>query len=186
MLVVFSFDNFRSYLVGTKVVVYTDHATIKYLKCEILKHQLNISLNIIGGGNLSKRNRINNIINSGKANIFFIQESKWREVDSSIIRSLWRNHEVGWSYSSSLGQSGGIITMWNEGFVRPISSFKGEGYLKLKLAWKSDIYYAVNIYSACGISLKRKIWSELIKLKRKLSDGLWIMGGDFNVIFSFF
>ncbi|KAI5412396.1 hypothetical protein KIW84_057170 [Lathyrus oleraceus] len=100
------------------------------------------------------------------------------EVDSSIIRSLWRNHEVGWSYSSSLGQSGGIITMWNEGSARPISSFKGEGYLELKLAWKSDIYYAVNVYSACGISLKRKIWSELIKLKRKLSDGLWIMGGN--------
>lgn len=28
---VFSFDKFRSYLVGTKVIVYTDHAAIKYL-----------------------------------------------------------------------------------------------------------------------------------------------------------
>lgn len=27
---IFSFDKFRSYLVGTKVIIYTDHATIKY------------------------------------------------------------------------------------------------------------------------------------------------------------
>ncbi|PIN10158.1 DNA-directed DNA polymerase [Handroanthus impetiginosus] len=29
--VVFAFDKFKSYLVGTKVIVYTDHAVIKYL-----------------------------------------------------------------------------------------------------------------------------------------------------------
>ena len=27
----FAFDKFRSYLVGTKVIVYTDHSAIKYL-----------------------------------------------------------------------------------------------------------------------------------------------------------
>lgn len=31
LALVFAFDKFRSYLVGTKVVVYTDHAVIKYL-----------------------------------------------------------------------------------------------------------------------------------------------------------
>ena len=31
LAVVFTFDQFRAYSVGTKVTVYTDHATIKYL-----------------------------------------------------------------------------------------------------------------------------------------------------------
>ena len=31
LAVVFTFDKFRAYLVGTKVTVYTDHAAIKYL-----------------------------------------------------------------------------------------------------------------------------------------------------------
>jgi hypothetical protein len=31
LVVVFAIDKFRSYLVGTKVIVYTDHATLKYL-----------------------------------------------------------------------------------------------------------------------------------------------------------
>ena len=31
LAVVFAIDKFRSYLVGTKVIVYTDHAALKYL-----------------------------------------------------------------------------------------------------------------------------------------------------------
>ena len=31
LAVVFTFDKFHSYLVGTKVIVYTDHSAIKYL-----------------------------------------------------------------------------------------------------------------------------------------------------------
>ena len=31
LALVYAFEKFRSYLVGTKVVVYTDHATIRYL-----------------------------------------------------------------------------------------------------------------------------------------------------------
>jgi hypothetical protein len=31
LAIVFSIDKFRSYLVGAKVIVYTDHAALKYL-----------------------------------------------------------------------------------------------------------------------------------------------------------
>ena len=31
LAVVFAFDKFRSYLIGTKVIIYTDHSAIKHL-----------------------------------------------------------------------------------------------------------------------------------------------------------
>ena len=31
LIVVFAFDKFRSYLIGSKVIMYTDHSAIKYL-----------------------------------------------------------------------------------------------------------------------------------------------------------
>ena len=31
LAVIFAFDKFRSYLLGSKVVVYTDHAALRYL-----------------------------------------------------------------------------------------------------------------------------------------------------------
>ncbi|PKA64917.1 hypothetical protein AXF42_Ash011519 [Apostasia shenzhenica] len=32
LAVIFAFDKFRSYLIGTKVIVYTDHSALKYLR----------------------------------------------------------------------------------------------------------------------------------------------------------
>lgn len=31
LVVLFAFDKFRAYLIGTKVIVFTDHSAIKYL-----------------------------------------------------------------------------------------------------------------------------------------------------------
>ena len=31
LTVVYAFDKFRSYLIGSKVIVYTDHSTLRYL-----------------------------------------------------------------------------------------------------------------------------------------------------------
>lgn len=61
------------------------------------------TLNIRGGGNISKRKRINNIISTGKAEIFFIQESKLRVLKSSIMKSFWRNPDMGWSSNNAMG-----------------------------------------------------------------------------------
>lgn len=55
MAVVFAFYKFRLYLVGTKVIVYTDHATIKYLiakkdvklrliRCMLLFQEFNLDI----------------------------------------------------------------------------------------------------------------------------------------------
>lgn len=129
---------------------------------------------------MSKRNIISQIISSGNAKILFIQESKLKIMDSIIISSLWRNQEVGWSSSNANGQSGGIITLWKKDFVDPIYSFKRDGFLRLKMRWKNNMYYVINAYFACCIILKMKIWSELLDMKNKMVDGIWILGGDFN------
>ncbi|CAK8533292.1 unnamed protein product [Lathyrus sativus] len=89
------------------------------------------SLNIRGGDNLSKRKRINCLIKSGNADLFFIQESKLKLVEANLVKELGRKKEVGWSYCSSIGFSGGIITLWNESIFSPVFSFKGGGFLGL-------------------------------------------------------
>lgn len=66
--------------------------------------------------------------------------------------------------------------------IIPIFSFKGKGFLGLKLSCRNDVYYAVNVYSACSIRFKRKLWSELLGIKKKMTDELWILGGDFNAV----
>ena len=38
LAVVFAIDKFRSYLVGAKIIVYSDHAALKYLLTKMLNH----------------------------------------------------------------------------------------------------------------------------------------------------
>ncbi|XP_058777373.1 uncharacterized protein LOC131651709 [Vicia villosa] len=133
-----------------------------------------------GGGNFLKRKKVNSIISQGKADIFFIQESKLEVVDCATVSCFWRKVDVGWSFSKSSGASGGLIMLWKEGSFDVIHSFAGAGYLSIKLRWKGKNYYIVNVYSPCELNLKRKLWRELLSLKAKFSYGEWIMGGDFN------
>lgn len=47
--------------------------------------------------------------------------------------SLWKNEKIGWSYSSATGVSGGCIILWKEGLFEVIASFKGGGFLEVKI-----------------------------------------------------
>ncbi|XP_058780621.1 uncharacterized protein LOC131654295 [Vicia villosa] len=140
------------------------------------------SLNIRGGGSLVKRKSISNLISIGRADIFFIQESKLKEVDLKIVDSLWKNEKVGWSFVQSEGRSGGLITMWKEGAMEIILSFRRGGILGTKVKWKGVIVYLVNIYSPCSLRGKKELWKDLLELRAIFSDGYWLMGGDFNAV----
>ncbi|XP_058739159.1 uncharacterized protein LOC131611049 [Vicia villosa] len=99
-----------------------------------------------------------------------------------VARSFWTSSETGYSFSNSLGMSGRLLVLWNEGKVEVMNSFKGEGFLGIKVLWKGNFYYVVNVYSSCELAKKRSMWHELLKMKDSFVDGEWIIGGDFNAI----
>ena len=76
--------------------------------------------------------------------------------------------------------SGGLLTIWKEGMVEVLNSFKGECYLGTKVLWMGNIYYVVNVYSSCDLSKMKQLWSNLLELKETYKDGEWTIGGDFN------
>ncbi|XP_058762006.1 uncharacterized protein LOC131635401 [Vicia villosa] len=140
------------------------------------------SFNIRGGGNLIKRKRIAQIVKNGKEDIFLIQESKLETVDVGIVNSLWPNEKVGLSFSGSSGASGGLITIWKEGVCEVLFSFRGEGFIGIKVIHKGLPFYIVNVYSPCTLQLKRKLWKDLLQCKSYFTDGEWCIAGDFNVV----
>ncbi|XP_058733490.1 uncharacterized protein LOC131605112 [Vicia villosa] len=142
------------------------------------------SFNIRGGGNLIKRKRIAQIVKNGKADFFLIQESKLESVEEGIVKSLWPNEKVGWSFSGSSGAAGGLIIMWKEGECEVLFSFRGEGFLGIKAIHKGFPFFIVNVYSPCSLQSKRKLWKDLLQCKSDFSDGEWCIAGDFNVVVS--
>ncbi|XP_058775987.1 uncharacterized protein LOC131650289 [Vicia villosa] len=126
------------------------------------------SLHIRGGANALKRRRVEALIKKGNADIFMIQETKITSLKDDVARSFWNFSEIGFSFSNSI--------------VEIVHSFKGEGFLGIKVAWKGHFYYVANVYSSCELVKKRASWEELLRLKDIFIDGEWIIGGDFNAV----
>jgi hypothetical protein len=40
----------------------------------------------------------------------------------------------------------------------------------------------VNVYSKCDLASKRRLWSDIIRLKEEYGDGIWCVVGDFNAV----
>ncbi|XP_058783306.1 uncharacterized protein LOC131657982 [Vicia villosa] len=99
-----------------------------------------------------------------------------------VAKSFWNVKGIGFSYSNSSGRLGGMITLWKEEEVEVIMSFKGEGYIGVKVNKNNNFFYLVNVYSSCDIAKKRIMWRKLLDLKEDFNDGEWIIGGDFNAI----
>ncbi|CAK8566094.1 unnamed protein product [Lathyrus sativus] len=114
--------------------------------------------------------------------MFLIQESKISNMEDFVAYSMWSKMDVDFSFSNSIGFSGGLITLWKSDKVEALNSFKGEGFLGTKVIWKGKIYYVVNVYSSCVLSKKKDLWSNLLSLMDSHKDGEWIIGGDFNAV----
>ncbi|XP_058766452.1 uncharacterized protein LOC131640058 [Vicia villosa] len=103
-------------------------------------------------------------------------------MNEEIAKSFWASSEVGYSYSNSRGRSGGLLSLWNNEKMEVLFSFKGEGFLGIKLKWDLNLYYIINVYSSCDFPKKKALWEDLLSLKEKYKDGEWIVGGDFNAV----
>src|SRR3954470_15631087 len=95
------------------------------------------TLNIRGGVNALKRRRVNSLINKGQADIFLLQETKISNMNEVWAKSFWSSSEVDFSFSNSMGRSGGFLTIWRKDVVEVLSSFKGEGFLGIHVRWNN-------------------------------------------------
>ncbi|XP_058751965.1 uncharacterized protein LOC131625083 [Vicia villosa] len=136
----------------------------------------------MGGGSLIKRKKIRSLITKGRADFFLIQETKLKDINEAMVRSLLGEDDMDFSFSASEGLSGGLLSIWRTQTVSVLASFSRPGFLGSKVLWKGDYFYVFNVYSACALPLKRILWTRLIDLKNKYQDGEWIIAGDFNVV----
>ncbi|XP_058726433.1 uncharacterized protein LOC131597778 [Vicia villosa] len=97
-------------------------------------------------------------------------------------KSFWREEGINFSVSDSEGMSGCLITLWNSSKLKVVCSFKGTGFLGIKVLSMDKVFYVCNVYSPCSLSTKRVLWKNLLNVKDKFNDGEWLIGGDFNSV----
>ncbi|XP_058765950.1 uncharacterized protein LOC131639469 [Vicia villosa] len=89
------------------------------------------------------------MITKGRADFFLIQETKLKHFDESMVRSLWGEDGMDFSFSDSEGLSGGLLTIWRTETVRVVASFSGQGW---RVDYRGDFNAVKKRSERCGLS----------------------------------
>ncbi|CAK8531153.1 unnamed protein product [Lathyrus sativus] len=135
-----------------------------------------VTFNARGCCSSVKRRRISQVLLRGKADISMIQETKCNKMEAGFVNSMWSTVDKNWSAQNSVGNSGGILSMWNTTRISAFSSFSGKGFLGLHLVWNNHNLVVINVYAPCNPADKRRLWRDLINIKSNFHDAGWILG----------
>jgi nicotinamide riboside transporter PnuC len=115
------------------------------------------SINVRGLGGRFKKKKVKEFISTNHLDFVAIQETKLGLVNESLCHFLWGNTFCNWSFVPSVGNSGGILSIWCSSKGKSVFSFVGPGFVGVCLYWgvASARCFIINVYSKCTLGGKR-------------------------------
>ncbi|KAL8536327.1 hypothetical protein ACS0TY_011813 [Phlomoides rotata] len=106
------------------------------------------------------------------------------EVNKRVCKSFWGNSPFDWAWLGSVGNFGGILTIWNSKVFQKISDWSRTGMLVVNDRWveEGSDCTIVNIYAPNSVAQKSELWKILHSLVRQISTASLCIIGDFNAI----
>lgn len=144
---------------------------------------IGISWNIRGLNSRIKRSSLRKLIIQNDPHFVFIQETKMEVCNSKIIKSMWNAPNIEWLFSPSVGNSGGLITMWNGDFFKSSSHRIERNWIAICGLLPSCHFNGtlINIYNPCLKDERAIIWNDIIDFHSMLSYPCLLLG-DFNEV----
>ncbi|XVF05232.1 hypothetical protein REPUB_Repub05bG0154300 [Reevesia pubescens] len=106
--------------------------------------------------------------------MFIIQETMLEIIPVNKVSRLWRDDNFDWLFVPSVGNSDGLLSIWDKGSFAMESSIIKERILFVKGSWLALDFNCVicNIYAPCETDRKNTLWKEILILR-----SLWIVLG---------
>jgi len=142
------------------------------------------SFNIRGLGGRIKKRKVCEFISANHLDCVLHQETKLSTVFEALCHYLWSNSFCNYNFTPTVGNSGGILSIWCSSRGRPVFSFSGPGFVGVCLEWGVLRHrcFIVNVYSKCSLAMKRLMWEKLLEVKSSLRGDLWCVAGDFKSV----
>nr|KAJ0203968.1 hypothetical protein LSAT_V11C500292530 [Lactuca sativa] len=142
-----------------------------------------LSLNVRGIGETHKVNWVKRLKVRNRSSFVGIQETQLRNIEAIDVHGCWDSDEFGFSATQASGRSGGILSLWDANVYNVTNTIKSKHFLITIGDWEGipgDTIIA-NVYGPHELTEKRRVWEELLQIKRA-KDGTWIVFGDFNTV----
>jgi hypothetical protein len=131
-----------------------------------------------------KRRKIRDLVRCENVDFLAIQETKMETFPDNFVVNLWGSNDCGWAVLPAVGNSGGILSVWNKVKLSLIFTFIGDGFVGVCLDCLDENRkcFVINVYAKCNIRDKRSLWCNILMSKEGFGDGLWCVVGDFNSV----
>ncbi|XP_021986210.1 uncharacterized protein LOC110882519 [Helianthus annuus] len=112
-----------------------------------------------------------------------VEEMKRSDMADFDLSKLWGNRDFGSDFVGSIGQSGGLLCMWDSRSFEYSGSVRKRNFIIIKGRLKgfNESLCVVNVYAPQSIRAKQELWYE-INVEMALEEGIWLAAGDFNAV----
>ena len=143
-----------------------------------------LSYNVCGLGGSVKKIMVKELVFNHKVDFLAIQQTKLEVITNSLCHNLWGSDDCEWAFLPSIGNSGGILSIWRKSNSSLLFSFTGEGFMRVCLEWgvHKKRCFVVNVYFKCNLLPKKRLWDSLVLVKNTFGDLKWCVIGDFNAV----
>ncbi|GJV48633.1 RNA-directed DNA polymerase, eukaryota [Tanacetum coccineum] len=118
-----------------------------------------LSLNVQGLGSKAKKDWIKELNNKHKVNFLSVQETKLDCISDMDVKVLWGNYKFEYTISEAVGNSGGILCVWDPSVFRKEHHVVSDNFVALYGSWVSNQakLLVVSIYAPQHLSDHRPI-----------------------------
>lgn len=143
-----------------------------------------VTWNVRGINNNIARRNLGEVKRATKADIICIQESKCDSWEISMRRFPNLGENCGVAEQPSVGNSGGLATIWNQEAIKCIALAQNRYWIWTTFthAQSKGNFHVINVYSPVLLNLKRLLWNEIRDIVSFVKDEEGIIVGDFNSI----
>jgi exonuclease III len=143
-----------------------------------------VSWNVHGLNGLEKRKEVKELVREKVPFVLCIQETKLQLIDDFLCISIWGPSSHGYFFSPSVGESGGLVTIWDTTEVAVWMSCRGDHFLMIhgRFITSNEEFYLFNVYAQCDRSAKQILWTNLTARVLSLGNHNVCLCGDFNSI----
>lgn len=137
-----------------------------------------------GLGGLEKRQEVKELVREKAPIVLCIQETKLQFIDDLLVSSVWGSSSHDYSFSSSVGASRGLVTIWDTSEVEVWFSARGQHFLMIhgRFVKSNEVFHLFNVYAPCDRSAQSTLWTSLAGRLLSLSGCNVCLCGDFNYV----
>lgn len=141
---------------------------------------LTLNLNGLGKGDF-KSFWVSDLIKKHNIAMVGLQETKRREISDLMVKRIWGSPDFEFVYRNSVGQGGGLLSVWNKHLFVKESSICRDDCIVLKGVWTENNCHIcfINCYANQCPVRRVDLWQFISNM---LTDwrGVAIVFGDFN------